>query len=68
MNTQEMLRILDSIARDRNIDRAVLVRDLEMAMVSAAKKHFNTLDAEEFACTLDPMTGLLRGATTWPLS
>ena len=40
MNTQEMLRILDSIARDRNIDRAVLVRDLEMAMVSAAKKHF----------------------------
>ena len=59
MNTQEMLRILDSIARDRNIDRAVLVRDLEMAMVSAAKKHFNTLDAEEFACTLDPMTGQL---------
>jgi len=59
MNTTEMLRILDSIARDRNIDRAVLIRDLELAMVSAAKKHFNTLDAEEFTCTLDPMTGNL---------
>ena len=57
MNTAEMLRILDSIARDRNIDRSILIRDLELAMVSAAKKHFNTLDAEEFACTLDPVTG-----------
>ncbi|MBX3378714.1 MAG: transcription termination/antitermination protein NusA [Phycisphaeraceae bacterium] len=59
MNTTEMLRILDSIARDRNIERAVLIRDLELAMVSAAKKHFNTLDAEEFTCTLDQMTGQL---------
>jgi len=57
MNPQEMLRILDSIARDRNIDRSLLVRDLETAMVSAARKYFNTLDTEEFACKLDPMTG-----------
>jgi N utilization substance protein A len=52
-----MIRILDSIARDRNIDRGVLIRDLELAMVTAARKYFNTLDAEEFTCTLDPMTG-----------
>ena len=57
MNTAEMMRILDSIARDRNIDKQVLVRDLELAMVSAARKYFNTLDTEEFSCTLDPMTG-----------
>jgi hypothetical protein len=43
-NAQEMIRILDSIARDRNIDRSLLIRDLELAMVSAARKHFNTLD------------------------
>lgn len=54
-----MLRILDSIARERNIDRSILIRDLELAMVSAAKKHFNTLDAEEFTCTLDPVSGAL---------
>ncbi len=57
MNKQEMIRILDSIARDRNIDRGLLIRDLELAMVTAARKYFNTLDTEEFACTLDPMTG-----------
>lgn len=54
-----MMRLLDGIARDRNIDRSVLIRDLEMAMVSAAKKHFNTLDAEEFVCTIDPVTGAM---------
>jgi transcription termination/antitermination protein NusA len=54
-----MLRILDSIARDRKIDRAMLVKDLERAMVSAARKFYNTLDTEEFACSFDPMTGQL---------
>ncbi len=57
INTQEMMRILDSIARDRGIDRSLLVRDLELAMVSAARKYFNTLDVEEFKCTMDPITG-----------
>jgi len=56
---QEMLRILDSIARDRGIDKSLLVSDLEQAMVSACRKYFNTLDAEEFACTLDPISGTL---------
>jgi N utilization substance protein A len=60
MNTQEMMRILDSIARDRKIDRSVLVRDLEQAMVSAARKFFNTLDTEEFSCKLDPLTGTMQ--------
>jgi len=60
MNTQEMMRIIDSIARDRKIDRSMLVRDLEQAMVSAARKFFNTLDTEEFACKLDPLTGELK--------
>ncbi len=57
MNTAEMMRILDSIARDRNIDKQLLISDLEQAMVSAARKHYSTLDAEEFKCTLDPITG-----------
>lgn len=57
MNTQEMMRILDSIARDRSIDRQLLISDLEQAMVTACRKFFGTLDAEEFQCTVDPMTG-----------
>lgn len=53
----ETLRILDSIARDRNIDRELLIVDLEQAMVSAARKHFNSLDTEEFECKMDRLTG-----------
>jgi N utilization substance protein A len=52
-----MMRILDSIARDRNIPRENLIKDLEAAMVSAARKYFNTLDTEEFTCTFDPLSG-----------
>jgi transcription termination/antitermination protein NusA len=55
-----MMRILDSIARDRKIEKAVLVKDLEQAMVSAARRHFQTLDTEEFRCELDPLTGKLQ--------
>ena len=57
MNTPEMMRILDSIARDRNLDREILVEDLEQAMVTAARKHFQTLDPEEFECTIDRISG-----------
>ncbi|MEM9166597.1 MAG: transcription termination factor NusA [Planctomycetota bacterium] len=57
MNTQEMMRIVDSIARDRNIEKALLVHDLEQAMVSAARKFFGTIDADEFTCTIDPIDG-----------
>lgn len=57
MNPQEMMRILDSIARDRNVERDLLIEDLETAMVSAARKFYNTLDTEEFTCTLDKLTG-----------
>ena len=56
----ETLRILDSIARDRNIDRELLIEDLEQAMVSAARKHFNSLDTEEFGCHMDRLSGVIR--------
>ncbi len=58
----ETLRILDSIARDRNIDRDLLIQDLEQAMISAARKHFNSLDAEEFGCLIDRTNGAI---TIW---
>ena len=57
MNPADMIRLLDSIAQDRNIDRNLLLQDLEEAMKSAARKHFNSLDVEEFGCRVDPMTG-----------
>jgi N utilization substance protein A len=38
---QELLRIVDNIARDKNIDKESIFADLEEAMVSAARKHFS---------------------------
>lgn len=35
---QELLRIVDSVARDKNIDRETVFEDLEVAMLSAIRK------------------------------
>jgi len=60
MNTTEMMRLLDTIARERKVEKAQLIRVLERAMVSACRKHYGTLDSEEFRCELDPMTGAMK--------
>lgn len=59
MNFTEMNRILDSISRDRNVDKTVLIRDLERAMVSALRKYFQSLDVEEFQAKIDPIAGTI---------
>ena len=56
MNNAEMLRIIDSIARDRNLDKESLFGDIEQAMVSAARKHFNAEDTDEFTAQVDRLT------------
>ena len=43
--TQELLRIVENIARDKNIDKESIFVDLEEAMVSAARKHFGEPDS-----------------------
>jgi N utilization substance protein A len=54
---QEMLRIIDAIARDRHVEKESLFNDIEQAMVSAARKHFAAPDTEDFTCTVDRLTG-----------
>jgi N utilization substance protein A len=54
--SQELLRIVDNIARDKNIDRESIFADLEEAMVSAARKHFGDLESE-IVVTIDRATG-----------
>lgn len=43
---QELLRIVDRIARDKSIDTESIFVDLEEAMVSAARKHFGEPDSD----------------------
>jgi len=51
---QDLLRIVDSICRDKNIDRDGFLADLENAMASAIRKAFETEDAE---VTINPLDG-----------
>ncbi|UCF00273.1 MAG: transcription termination factor NusA [Planctomycetota bacterium] len=53
---QELLRIVDNIARDKNIDKESIFVDLEEAMVSAARKHFGELDSN-VAVHIDRVSG-----------
>ena len=53
---QELLRIVENIARDKNIDKELIFIDLEEAMVSAAKKHFGEPDGD-IAVHIDRQTG-----------
>ena len=43
---QELLRIVENIARDKNIDKELIFVDLEEAMVSAARKHFGQPESD----------------------
>ncbi len=60
INNAEMLRLIDSISRDRNVDKESLFSDIEQAMVSAARKHYNALDTDEFTSEVDRLTGQIR--------
>jgi transcription termination/antitermination protein NusA len=71
MNNAELIRLVDAISRDRNVDKESLYRDIEQAMVSAARKHFNAVDTEEFTSTVDRVTGkisVFRGPDEIPLA
>ncbi len=52
---QELMRIIDSICRDKNIDRDSLITDIEVAMVGAVRKHYE--DAEQAEVKLDVVSG-----------
>src|SRR3954465_5662816 len=70
MNT-ELVRIVDGIARDKNIERDQIYTDIEQAIASGLRKQFNTEDTSEFSVSLDRTTGLIsatRQGTEIPLS
>lgn len=71
MPNAELIRIVDGIARDKNIEREQVYTDIEQAVASGLRKHFNTEDTAEFGVTLDRTTGdisVTRQGVTVPLS
>ncbi len=59
MNPADMLRIVDSLHREKNIDKEIVFQAIEAALVTAAKKHYGEL--AEIAVIIDRETGALGG-------
>ncbi len=59
MNASEVLRIVDSLHREKNIDKEVVFRAIESALVSAARKHFGEEADIEFM--IDRVSGQIAG-------
>jgi len=53
---QELLRIVDNIAKDKNIDKESVFHDLEDAMASAVRKHFGDHESQ-IVVRIDRKTG-----------
>jgi N utilization substance protein A len=59
MNPADMLRIVDSLHREKNIDKEIVYQAIEAALVTAAKKHYGEL--EDIQVTINRETGEVTG-------
>ncbi len=55
MNPGEVLRIVDAIHRDKNIEKEIVFEGIEAALVSAAQKHYG--EEAEITVSIDRDTG-----------
>ena len=60
MNPQEILRIVDAIHRDKNIDKEIVFEGIEAALVSAAKKHYG--EEANIVVNIDREDGSIRAS------
>ncbi len=59
MNATEVLRIVDAIHRDKNIDKEIVFQAIEYALVSASKKYHG--EESEIIITIDRESGEISG-------
>src|SRR5437773_5571272 len=57
MANQDLIRIVDGIARDKNIEREQVYTDIEQAVASGLRKQFDTEDTTEFVVNVDRANG-----------
>ncbi len=60
MNSTEVLRIVDSLHRDKNIPKELVFVAIESALVSAAKKHFG--EEADVVFNIDRQSGQISGS------
>lgn len=59
MNPSEILRIVDAIHRDKNIDKEIVFQAIESALVSAARKNYG--DDAQIEIQIDRRDGSIQG-------
>ena len=59
MNATEVLRIVDAIHRDKNIEKEIVFEGIEAALVSAAKRHYG--EEEDVQISIDRESGEISG-------
>ena len=59
MDPSELLRIVDTIHRDKNIAKEIVFEGIEAALVSAAKKHYG--EEEDIQIAIDRRDGSISG-------
>src|SRR4051812_7056973 len=60
MNPVDMLRIVDSLHREKSIDKEIVFQAIEAALVTAAKKHYGEL--ADVVVTINRETGEIAGS------
>jgi N utilization substance protein A len=60
MNPADMLRIVDSLHREKNIDKEIVFQAIEAALITAAKKHYG--ETAEVTCNINRETGEIAGS------
>ena len=59
MNPSDMMRIVDSLHREKNIDKELVFEAIEAALMTAAKKHYG--ETADIVVKIDRSTGELSG-------
>ena len=62
MKGSEILRIVDAIHRDKNVDKEIVFEGIEQAILSAARKHFG--EEEQIDVAIDRQSGEM----TWEVT
>ena len=60
MNPNELLRIVDSLHRDKNIDTEIVFQAIEAALVSAARKQYG--DESDIVVIIDREDGSIQAS------
>ncbi|MBI3068350.1 MAG: transcription termination/antitermination protein NusA [Betaproteobacteria bacterium] len=61
--SRELLLLVDALAREKNVDKAIVFGALELALASATKKRFR--DDVEVRVMIDPATGDYKSFRRW---